>query len=396
MATYADIIKKKKKDWNCETLMDGAKAVRGAKLPFSSPLMNWCTYGGIPRNKITEFFGEPNGGKSSSAVDICKNAISIFEDEYNRECAKLNEEIANGNKNAHSALEDLTERGPKKVLYIDIEHSFDGAWSKTLGIDNSSIDIMQPPDVVAEDVLQTLMEIIETGEVGLIVLDSIPSLVPRSELEKKLGERTVAALAGLLNVFFRKVVSLLTRYECTLLTINQVRDNMDNPYVVNTPGGKAPKFYASLRIQFRIGNPVDFLGNELPMSTDNPAGYIINAKIAKQKSAPNDRKQGTYYLMCHSGIRPDFDYALLAVNKYGIIQKGGAWFTICDPYTGEVLVEPDLKNPNKEVPVKLHGLAKVYDYLNSHGDYFEKLKKYIIDDINGKSDIEGEVDGETD
>lgn len=396
MASYKDIIKKKKKEWNCEGLMDGAHAARGEKLPFSSPLMNWCTYGGIPRNKISEFFGDPGGGKTTTSVDICKNAIAIFKNEFEAKAAELRDKIAQGVKSAYSELEDLNDRGPKRVLYIDLEHAFDGAWSKTLGIDEADMDIMQPPDVVAEDVLQTLQEIVETGEVGLIVLDSIPSLVPRTELEKKIGERTVAALAGLLTVFCRKIVSLLTRYECTLLMINQTRDNMDNPYVVKTPGGQAPKFYSSLRIQFRVGSPVDFLGNELPTNTDNPAGYIINAKLVKQKSAPWDRKQGTYYLMCQSGIRPDFDYALLAVNKYGIIQKGGAWFTICDPFTGEVIMVDDPSNPGKQKPLKLNGLARVYEYLNSNPEYYHKLQKFILDDINGKTDETEDSDERTD
>lgn len=393
MSSYADIIKKKKKEWDCDGLMDGAKAERGQKIPFSSPLMNWCTYGGIPRNKITEFFGDYGSGKTTTAVDICKNAISIFNSELESEISALRVQIANGVKSAYSELEELTERGPKKVLYIDLEHTFDAPWAKTLGIYDADMDVMQPPNVVAEDVLQTVQELIETGEVGLVVIDSIPSLIPRTELEKKIGERTVAALAGLLNVFFRKVVPLLSRYECTLLTINQTRDNLDNPYVVNTPGGKAPKFYASLRMQFRIGAPVDFLGNELPMRTENPAGYLITASLVKQKSAPWDRKQGTYYLMCQSGIRPDFDYALLAVKKYGIIQKGGAWFTVCDPYTGEVLMETDT-NSGKDKPVKLNGMAKVYDYLNANPDYYSRLQKFILDDINGVS--EEQSNGETD
>lgn len=383
MASYADIIKKKSKEWECPGLMDAARAVRGDKIPFSSPLMNWCTYGGIPRYKITEFFGSEGGGKTTTAVDICKNAIKIFNDEHQKEIDRLREQISSGVKTADAELEDLIECGPKKVLYIDLEHAFDGKWSETLGISESDMDIMQPPNVVAEDILQTIMEIIETGEVGLVVLDSIPSLIPKTELEKKLGEKTVAALAGLLCIFCRKIISLLTRYKCTLLMINQIRDNLNNPYVVNTPGGKAPKFYASLRIQFRIGKPVDFLGNELPMNTENPAGYLVVASLVKQKSAPWDRKQGTYYLMCQSGIRPDFDYALLAVNKYGIIQKAGAWFTVCDPYTGEVLMDNTLDKPK---PVKLNGLAKVYDFLNSHAEYYEKLQKFILDDINGKSD----------
>ncbi len=384
MLSYADIIKKKKKEWNCDGLMDAARAIRGDKIPFSSPLMNYCTYGGIPRHKITEFFGSEGGGKTTTAVDICKNAVKIFKEEYETKVNKLYEQLSNGEKKADAELEDLKGRGPQRVLYIDLEHAFDGKWSETLGISKSDMDIMQPPNVVAEDILQTIMEIVETGEVGLVVLDSIPSLIPQTELEKKLGEKTVAALAGLLCIFCRKIVSLLTRYKCTLLTINQIRDNLNNPYVVNTPGGKAPKFYASLRIQFRIGKPVDFLGNELPANTENPAGYLVTASLVKQKSAPWDRKQGTYYLMCQSGIRPDFDYALLAINKYGIIQKAGAWFTICDPYTGEVLTDETL---GKSKPIKLNGLAKVYDYLNSHPDYYHMLQKFILDDINGRTDL---------
>ena len=378
--SYKDIINQKIKEWNCATLMDGAHAQRGLKIPFSSPLMNWATYGGIPRNKITEFFGSPGGGKSTSSVDLCKNALIQFNAEHQLAIANLRNRIADGDKSAESELEDLIEQGPKRILYIDLEHSFDGAWAKTLGIEDSAIDVMQPPDVVAEDILQMTLEVIETGEVGLIVLDSLPSLVPRSELEKKMGERTVAALAGLLTVYCRKLVSLLDRYGCTMIFINQIRDNMDNPYVVKTPGGQAPKFYASLRIEFRIGQPIDFLGNELPQNTENPAGYIINAKIAKQKSAPFNRKQGTYYLMCDSGLRPDFDFANLAVKKYGIIRKAGAWFTIIDPTTGEVLEDENGKT------IKVNGMAKVYDFLHDHPDYYETLKQYIIDDINGTSE----------
>lgn len=380
MSVYADIINKKKKDWSCDGLMEGAKRARGKKIPFSSPLMNWFTYGGIPRNKISEFFGAPGAGKTSTSVDICKNAIDVFQEEYDERLAYLQNKIAGGSKATQAELEDLIDNGPKKVLYIDLEHSFDAEWSKTLGIDPDKIDIMQPPDLVAEEVLQTILELIESGCVGLIVLDSVPSLVPKSELEKKLGERTVAALAGLLSIFLRKIVPLLDRYECTLLIINQTRDNMDNPYVIKTPGGQALQFYSCLRILYKIGAPVDFLGNELPQSTENPAGYIINAKIIKQKSAPSDRKLGSYYLMCQSGIRVDMDYAQLAVKKYGIIKKTAAWFTMCDPYTGEVYCNEDGS------VAKVNGMARVFEYLQSNPEYFDKLKKFIDNDISGKSD----------
>lgn len=374
--SYSSIIERCKKAWNCENLMDRSQSPRTSKIPFSSPMMNYATYGGVPRNAMIEFYGEPSGGKSTTSIDICKSACSIFQKEFDDEVASLQKFVSAGNKSAQGELADLQERGPKKVLYLDLEHSFDSAWAATIGITDSAIDIMQPPDVVAEDILETLLDIIATGEIGLIVLDSIPSLVPRAVLEKKIGERTVASLAGLMTVFCTKVIPLLTRYQTTLILINQIRANMDNPYVPKTPGGEAIKFYSSLRIYFKIGTPVDFLGNELPMNTEDPAGYIINAKLTKQKSAPHDRKNATYYLMTRSGIRPDFDYAKLAVTKYGIIHKAGAWFTISDPYTGEVLEDGGK-------PVKVNGMAKVYDFLKMNPEYYQKLKDFIWNDISG-------------
>lgn len=387
-STFASIIKKKQKEWDCPELMTRATADTGKKIPFSSPLLNWCTYGGIPRNAYTEFFGAPGGGKSTTSIDICKNAISTFRREYKDLLDEYQSNVDSGKKEYIGLLDDLKDIGPKKVLYVDLENSFDVKWATTLGInredivsDDSVLNIMSTPNVAAEDVLQTVLDIIETDEVGLVILDSIPSLVPRAELEKQLGERTVAALAGCLQVFFRKVVPILKRHNCTLLAINQIRDNMDNPYVTKTPGGQAPKFYASLRMEFRIGKPVDKFGNELPMNVEDPAGYLVNAKLVKQKSAPSDRRMGTYFLMFDNGIRPDFDYAKLAVNKYQFIRKTGGWFTICDPYTGEMLEGSDGK------PLKVHGMPKVYEYLNMNPDYYEKVRRYITEDLNGQDHL---------
>lgn len=371
---YLEIIERKKKEWHAPDMMTSANKDQSDKIPFSSPLLNFSTYGGIPRARITEFFGEPGAGKSTSSVDICKNAYKMFKAEYDDKVAKLREQISAGEKQAKVELEELEESGPKRVFYLDLEHSFDRAWSETLGIKQDEIEIMQPPDTYAEEILQMIQEMIETGEMGLIVIDSMPSLVPKAELEKKYGERTVASLAGLFTIFCRKIVPLLSRYDTTLLIINQIRDNMDNPYVVKTPGGQALKFYASLRIHFRLGHPVDFLGNELPVKTENPSGYVIQSKIVKQKSAPNDRKAGSYFLMCQSGIVPMFDYAQIAIKNFGIIKKSGGWYVICDPTTGEILEEDDK-------PVKINGLAKVYQYLQDNTKYYESLKTYIMEHI---------------
>ena len=128
MSLFEDIINKKKKEWNAPGMMDGAKADRGQKIPFSSPLVNYSTYGGIPRDRITEFFGEPGSGKSTSCIDICKNAYQIFKQEYEEKLDELKIRVSKGDKQAAGDIEDLQEAGPKRIFYLDLEHSFDGAW----------------------------------------------------------------------------------------------------------------------------------------------------------------------------------------------------------------------------------------------------------------------------
>lgn len=381
--SYKDILKSYQKQWNCPDMVNNINKIHGTRIPFSSPLMNWFTYGGIPRNKITEFHGDFSSGKSTTALDVCNNAAKLFLKEYEDEISALQERISSGDKSASGELDSLKESGPRKVSYLDVEHSFDPTWAKILSVCLDHIDVIQPPDIPAEELLEMVRKIIATDEIGLVVVDSIPALIPGKVLEKKIGEKTVAALAGLLDNFYKIIVPMLTRHNCTLLMINQIRENFDNPYAVKTPGGSAPRFYSALRLLFRKGKPVDFLGNELPMNTENPAGCIISAQLTKQKTAPNDRKMGTYYLMFQSGIRPDFDYATLAIKNYDIIKKTGAWFTICDPETGEVICDESGK------PTKLNGLGRVYDYLNTHEEYYKKLRDFITADIEG-----GPEDGE--
>ena len=375
MEDYAAIIKKCASDWDCPDLMESVNKTGGKKIPFSSPSLNYITYGGIPRGALSEFYGAPGGGKTTTAIDACKNALDIFLTEYSEEVMDLEKQVAAGSKTAKVQLQDLKDRGPKKVLYMDLEHSFNKKWAALLGITNKAIDVMQPPDVAAEKILNAVLSLICTGEVGFIVLDSIPSLIPQTALEKKIGEKTVAALAGLMTQFCIRITQILMRYDCTMVFINQIRDNMVNPFADNTPGGQAIKFYAQLRLKFTLGCPVDFLGNELALKAENPAGYKISVKIIKQKSAPFDRKLGEYYLMAQSGLRVDFEFVNLAVERYNIIRKNKGWYTICDPETMEPLEVDD-------AIVKVNGLAKVYDYVQANIEYYEKLCNFIIEDIN--------------
>lgn len=376
MPSYKDILNKKAKEWGCPDMLNSVKDFI-PKIPFSAPMLNWLTHGGVPRGRIIELFGEEGGGKSTTSLDLCHNATVIFAAEHEELVQKYRDNVAKGKKEYAGPLEDLIEQGPRAVLYWDMEHSFDWQWASKLGLKKGSIDVSQPGNVDGEQVCQAIEEIIVNGDVGLVVVDSIPSLVTTAEWGKKYGERTVSSLAGLMTTFMRKMAPLCSKHDCTLLLINQTRDNMDNPYVIQTPGGKAIKFYCSTRMYFRKGSPLDFAGNELPGNAENPDGYLINVKLMKQKAAPYDRKVASYFLMSGSGIRADFDYAKLAINKYGIIKKSGAWFSMCNPDTGEIL-EEDGK------PIKVNGLIRVYDYLAAHPDYYNIVRNYIDSDINKK------------
>lgn len=393
---YRDVLNKKAKEWGCIDMLNSVKDDI-PKIPFSSPLLNWLTYGGVPRGRITEFFGEESGGKSTSAIDLCFNAKKVFLKEHEDTIQRYRDLIAQGKKEYAGPLEDLIDQGPKGVLYFDLEHTFDWKWAGKLGLHKGDIDVGQPGDVPAEQICQAIQDSIVEGDLGLIIIDSIPSLVTAAELEKKYGERTVSSLAGLMTIFMRKLPPLCSKYDCTVVLINQTRDNMDNPYVLQTPGGRAIKFFCSTRLYFKKGSPLDFAGNDIPQNVDNPAGYKIAVKLVKQKAGACDRKVGSYFLMAQTGIRPDFDYAKLAVDKYNLIIKKGAWFSICDPSTGEIL-EEDGK------PVKVNGMLRIYDYLASHPDYYQKLKTFINNDINGiqsdmsdivPSDINCPIDSET-
>lgn len=389
MSEFESLIKKASKDWKAPHMMEVAP--KGKKLPFSSPLLNWATYGGIPRYKITELFGDYGSGKSTTSLDLCKNAIEVFQSEWEEELVGLRE---SGTKESKVRVAELEELGPRKVLYIDLEHSFDNSWAKTMGVDMDALQVMQPPDTPAEQILELLKNLVTTNETGLIILDSLPSLVTEAELGKKFGERTVASVAGLLTSFTRKIVPLLPRHGSTLVVINQIRENFDNPFDVKTPGGKSVPFYAALRLQCMMGNPIDMLGNDLPQRTEDPAGYLMKVRVRKQKSAPFDRKNASYYLLCDSGIKPSMDYGKLAIDSYGIIKKSGSWFTVCDPETGEIIEEDGS-------PERIQGQANVYDYIESHPEYYSKLKAFVDRDINGEDpDDEVSVDsgdvGETD
>ena len=306
------------------------------KIQFTSPRMNYMTYGGLPIGKIIEFFGEEHGGKTTTALDIIAN--------YQR-------------------MEDA-----RKVIYIDAENTLDVRWAEKLGVNVNDIIVFKPTSQSAEEIFQFILDAVDTGEVGLWVLDSIGVLASKKELENSMEDKTYAGISAALTIFGRKAEMIMQRHRCTGIGINQIRDDLNAMWsgAIKTPGGKAWKHYCSARMQFSKGKYINADGDELTRSAESPAGNYVLVSMEKNKFCPPNRRTGYYTLNYEFGIDYLNDLIDVAI-RYDIVQKSGAWFSIVNPDTGEVIE-------------KLQGKRKVYDYLNDIGN--EKVFKIIEDYIN--------------
>lgn len=309
MASQLDsILREVNKKHNEDVFIKGLPEYNYERIPFTSPRMNYCTYGGIPTGRITEFYGEEHGGKTTSALDIVKNFQQMYPD--------------------------------REVLYVDSENTLDTRWARTLGVDTDRLYILQPKSSdsdSAEFVFNTMLKTIGTGEVGLWVLDSIPALIPKQELEKDIEDVQVAGVSKPLTKFARKVTGLMSKYECTGISINQERDVIGAMFPTkNTPGGHAWKHFCSVRIDFSHGKFIDENGKEVPKRTPNPLGNIVEVSMVKNKTCPPSRKSGSYTLTYRNGIDYFKDLIETAIF-FEIIEKKGAWYTVVDTNSGEIL-----------------------------------------------------------
>lgn len=340
MTKLDDIIKDMNKKTKEEVVTFGLPAYTYKKIPFTSPRMNYCTFGGLPIGKLIEFYGEEHGGKTTTALDVIAN--------YQR-------------------LEDS-----RKVLYIDAENTLDVEWALKLGVDLSEERFVcfKPTGHSAEEIFQFVLDAMETGEVGLWIIDSIPMLASAQELGKTMEEKTYAGISGPLTVFVRKAEMLMQRHQCTGIGINQIRDDLGAMYAgaVKTPGGKAWKHGCSVRMQFSKGKYIDEKGNDLTLKAESPAGNYVMMSMVKNKCCPPTRRTGFYTLNYEFGIDYLKDLVEVAI-KYDVIQKAGAWFSIINPETGE-LIE------------KCQGQARVYDYLEDEDN--EDVLTMIEDFIDSK------------
>lgn len=369
------LIKEFNKQYKEEIAARGIPRIKTQKIPFSSPRANYMLYGGIPRGRIVEFAGEENGGKTTTALDIVANAQKLFQEEWENEIAEL-EAIDKKKKEQQSRLDYIKARGPKQIVYADCENTLDEEWAQKLGVDTDKLILLKPQSQTAEQIFEMLLQMIDTDEVGLVVIDSLGVMLSAQAYEKTMEEKTYGGIAAALTLFSKKAELLCAKTGCTLIGINQMREDINSPYGGTiTTGGKGWKHNCSVRLMFQKGAYIDERGNELRRSAESPAGNLVMINIAKTKVCKPDRRVGFYTLRYDSGIDIIADTVEVAL-RYGIIQQAGSWFNFVDIDTGEIISDDE-----GEV-IKLQGKPNVIEYLKDNQYLLEEITNKINSKIN--------------
>lgn len=242
--------------------------------------------GGIPKGRIVEIYGPEASGKTTLALHVVASA-----------------QKANGT-----------------AAYIDVEHALEPAYAHALGVNIDELLISQPD--TGEQALDICESLVRSGAVDIVVVDSVAALIPRSELEGEIGDSVVGVLARLMSQAMRRLAGAISKNNCTVIFINQLRQKIGNPYgnPETTSGGLALKYYASVRIDVRRIETLK-VNNEY-------VGAKTRAKIVKNKVAP-PFKEAEFDILYGEGISRIGEIVDLAV-KLEIIEKAGAWFTVED------------------------------------------------------------------
>lgn len=243
-------------------------------------------YGGLPRGRIVEFFGDESSGKTTTSLDIVANAQRIFQQEWEDEISAL-ENADKLTKEQAIHLNELRENGPLKAFCVDSENTFDDEWAEKLGVDVSNLAYMRPESQGAEEIFEMVEEIILTGGIGLCVIDSLGMMISNKEMEKSIEEATYGGISMALTKFSKKIELACAKTNCLLIGINQVRENLNAGYggpTYTTPGGRCWKHVCSVRLMFRQGTPFDENYKEVKKSCENPSGHRVQISVQKTKN----------------------------------------------------------------------------------------------------------------
>ncbi len=238
--------------------------------------------GGLPRGRIIEIFGPESSGKTTLALH---------------------------------AIAEAQKRGGT-AAFIDVEHALDPIYSKNLGVDIDALLVSQPD--TGEQALEITEALVRSGAIDIVVIDSVAALVPRAEIEGDMGDSHVGLHARLMSQALRKLAGAISKSNCIAIFINQLREKVGVMYgnPETTTGGRALKFYASVRIDVRRTETIKVNGEMI--------GSRTKAKIVKNKVAPPFR-EAMFDIMYGTGISREGEIVDLGV-EYDIIKRSGAWF----------------------------------------------------------------------
>jgi recombination protein RecA len=247
--------------------------------------------GGVPRGRIVELYGPESSGKTSLALHIVAEA----------------------------------QRNGGIAAFIDAEHALDPIYAKAIGVDVDELLISQPD--TGEQALEIADMLIRSGALDVLVIDSVAALVPRAEIEGEMGDTHVGLQARLMSQALRKLAGTLNKSKTTAIFINQLREKIGVMFgsPETTPGGRALKFYSSVRLDIRRIESIKD-------GTDN-VGNRVRVKVAKNKMAPPFRL-AEFDIMFGHGISREGSLLDVAVDN-GVVKKSGAWFTFDDDQLGQ-------------------------------------------------------------
>lgn len=334
-AKFETLIQKANKDFKTEIIQKGLGRCKIERIPFGDARLDFMTYGGIPEGRLIEYFGAEGGGKTTLAL-----------------------------LNVVQAQRKYPE---KQVLYLDLENTIDEDRARLMGVNTDELYILRPENQSAEEIMEIALRAVETNEISLVVLDSVPALTTQATLKKDMTEKTFCGVAGPMTTFCQKVVPLLKKTQTTFIMVNQVRDVINSMFPQkSTPGGRALKHACSLRIQLKRGKLIDENCREVVNTTENPSGIKIKVDIAKTKVFKPNRLQGTYTISNDFGV--DLINDLVDTCEwFGIVVRSGSWFSLVDPDTGEILSTED------GTVLKFQGKAGLVNFLREDKDIKDEL-----------------------